>query len=90
MATEIRIEPNYENLFQQFMRDAMLSLSGMSRPGQRMVERRAVYSFVASFRIALGSATSVDQIVELRKQFDEAATQMYAAVQHDDGYELRV
>jgi hypothetical protein len=79
----ITIEPNYGNLFNQFLRDAMLHLNGMSRPHQPMLERRGVYDFIASFRIALGSATTVAQIVELRKQFDEAAEKMFAAVTHD-------
>ena len=83
MPKTIKLEPNYNHLFEQFLRDAMLHMNVLSRPGRTDLHRSDVYNMVASLRIALGCITKVSDLETLRSKFDEAAEKMYAQVQRD-------
>lgn len=76
----ITIRPNYAAMFQQFKRDAMLHLERMCRRDGKTLTRKEVYDFIASLRIALCSATTVDEVVELRTEFDAGAEKMFAVL----------
>lgn len=84
MPTEVKVTPNFHYMFQQFLRDSMIHMERLSQPRRETCERADIYSFVASFRIALSCATTVREIEQLREAFDQAAEKMYAEVQKDN------
>ena len=73
----ITIEPNYNKIFKSFLCDAMHHQELFARPRRKTFERKEVYDFIASFRIALGSITKQEELVELQTQFDTAAEKIY-------------
>jgi hypothetical protein len=80
MPEAIQITPNYPAMFQMFKTDAVRHLDYLSRENGKTLTRKEVYDFVASLRIALCSATTVDEIVELRRDIDSSAEKMFAVL----------
>jgi hypothetical protein len=84
----ITITPNYNAIFEMFLRDAGLHLGVMSRTGIKSFSRREVYNFVASLRIALGAATTVENVEALRDMIDKGAEAMFvqdSSVEYEEG-----
>lgn len=78
--TTITITPNYSAIFERFRVDAMNFLNRFAGSNHKSFTRKEVYDFVASMRIALCSATNVEEIVRLREGFDEGAERMFAVL----------
>lgn len=76
----ITITPNYSAIFERFRVDAMNFLHRFAGSNHKSFTRKEVYDFVASMRIALCSATNIEEIVRLREGFDEGAERMFAVL----------
>jgi hypothetical protein len=77
MRQEINLEPNYKNLFAQFLREAQLQGEIAAR-SDKLEEVQPVREVIVALGIALGSMTDTNELEELRKVVGDLSTKLAA------------